>query len=877
MTNVTSSVTLAVDSTQVSKATAALGGMAAAGTSASASAEALKRGSKGASDALAETATAAKAAEGALRAKAKAEQQAADEADKAAKRQASTAARALAEAERAAQKQRNIGAQQTTQLGFQLQDFFVQIQAGQNPLTAFIQQGSQLSGVYGGAGNAFRAVTGLLTPLRLAFGGVAAVIGAAVIATEQAAGEQKAYSAAIEGTNGAVGKTRGQLQDYAREIAKTAGTTGAAADAIAQLAATGRVTGSSLLDAGLVAVRAQRLIGREVAETVKAYASLGKDPVNALLQLNEGTNFLTAALYRQVLAFKSVGNDSAAAALAQTAYSAAQKRVLDDAQANLSPLEKAFKAAKNGAADFWDAVVGLGRPESLAQQIEKASKALEKAPRRGGNAVENDKRRGGIADNRENLSRQFLAQDNASAGAAAALKEQQDALEELSASRQAARAGKDKAAAGVQLASALASIEQRRNATLLAFQRDEVDADEHQRNLLAIDRASISAQIANIDRVTAIEAARRTSSVEDKLAQETTLLALGQQRIAQAQRLSDLAAQEARGLRDVAPKSRSLGGRDALNAFKSADEANVSAFFKAEKEGALAAALALKEAQAAAQAYLDTFTLGQARELQGLTMGSAERSREQARQQIRDRYEQQRLQLEAQRRSGQIDKQRYDAELQVLEEFKGKALASYEDYVLKRLALEGEFSTGASRALADYLESGKNVAALSETAFTNAFKGAEDALVQFVTTGKTSVKGLVQSVIADLARIQIRQGLSQLLGFFAGGPAEGVSTNNTGGQLPTAGGRAIGGPVSRGSIYQVAEKGQPELLTSGGKSYLMTGAQGGQVTPATASEAAPVININVAGDATPQTVRLIAAQVQQAIARERRQRAYAGA
>ena len=41
------------------------------------------------------------------------------------------------------------------------------------------------------------------------------------------------------------------------------------------------------------------------------------DPVQALLKLNDGTNFVTAALFRQVLAYKSLGQDSAAAALAQ--------------------------------------------------------------------------------------------------------------------------------------------------------------------------------------------------------------------------------------------------------------------------------------------------------------------------------------------------------------------------------------------------------------------------------------------------------------------------------------------------------------------------------------------------------------------------------
>lgn len=54
------------------------------------------------------------------------------------------------------------------------------------------------------------------------------------------------------------------------------------------------------------------------------------------------------------------------------------------------------------------------------------------------------------------------------------------------------------------------------------------------------------------------------------------------------------------------------------------------------------------------------------------------------------------------------------------------------------------------------------------------------------------------------------------------------------GDIPYVGGRASGGGVGAHSMAQVAE-GAPELLHSGGRSYLMTGAQGGVVEPLSAS------------------------------------------
>jgi lambda family phage tail tape measure protein len=179
---------------------------------------------------------------------------------------------------------------------------------------------------------------------------------------------------------------------------------------------------------------------------------------------------------------------------------------------------------------------------------------------------------------------------------------------------------------------------------------------------------------------------------------------------------------------------------------------------------------------------------------------------------------------------------------------------------------------GASEAIRKYQEGAANTGLLIENAMTHAFQGMEDALVTFATTGKLSFKGLADSIVADITRIIIKQqiafafgvsggsaggssggiggGLTGLLGMAAGalfgtaGSAAAASsmagdsmdnmmslTNAFG----TAPGRAAGGPVSPGGLYEVNEGGLPELLAAGGKQYLMMGAQSGTVTPQAAS------------------------------------------
>ena len=96
----------------------------------------------------------------------------------------------------------------------------------------------------------------------------------------------------------------------------------------------------------------------------------------------------------------------------------------------------------------------------------------------------------------------------------------------------------------------------------------------------------------------------------------------------------------------------------------------------------------------------------------------------------------------------------------------------------RRLEASDDWRDGALRALREYSVASVNAAARAEEAVTSGLKSMEDALVQFVTTGKLEFSDLANSIIADLARIAIRQSITQplaggLLGFlgrlFGGG------------------------------------------------------------------------------------------------------------
>lgn len=95
------------------------------------------------------------------------------------------------------------------------------------------------------------------------------------------------------------------------------------------------------------------------------------------------------------------------------------------------------------------------------------------------------------------------------------------------------------------------------------------------------------------------------------------------------------------------------------------------------------------------------------------------------------------------------------------------------------------FGAGARSFLTKYAEDAANTAEQVKTVLSTAFKGAEDALVNFVTTGKLNFRDFAQSIISDLARIFIQRSIlgpiASALGsmFGSGGGATVTSSGGT--------------------------------------------------------------------------------------------------
>ena len=99
--------------------------------------------------------------------------------------------------------------------------------------------------------------------------------------------------------------------------------------------------------------------------------------------------------------------------------------------------------------------------------------------------------------------------------------------------------------------------------------------------------------------------------------------------------------------------------------------------------------------------------------------------------------------------------------------FAAQVEAIYQNMLAEARAKDLESSRvwedGLTRGFKAVLDEAEDMASQTERLVRNAFKGMEDALVSFVTTGKLDFKSLADSIISDLLRIQIRQSITQPL------------------------------------------------------------------------------------------------------------------
>ncbi|MCO1336802.1 phage tail length tape measure family protein, partial [Microbulbifer sp. OS29] len=302
------------------------------------------------------------------------------------------------------------------QLPAQITDITTSLASGMPVWLVAIQQGGQIKDSFGGTREAAKALASTIKPIPLLLGSLAAATATVVLAHEQGAAESRRYTEALILSGNAAGTNSGQLAEMSKRLDQVAGTRRQAAAALADIAQSGKLSAEQIEQVGLTAVKMQLATGRAVDKTVDDFLRLADDPVQAIAKLNEQYHFLDAAIYSNIAALQDQGNEVEAVQLALETYATEMNRRSDELVDNIGWLEKGWRGLKTAAGESWDAMLGLGRADTLEDQLERVNQRIrEQEEIRQGRRRGNVTNLGDLTAEKERLELQIQQRDEQSA------------------------------------------------------------------------------------------------------------------------------------------------------------------------------------------------------------------------------------------------------------------------------------------------------------------------------------------------------------------------------------------------------------------------------------------------------------------------------
>lgn len=668
----------------------------------------------------------------------------------------------------------------------------------------------------------------------------AAAIAALGFAYKQGSAESTAYTTALAMTGNTAGTTASQLSVMAKSVSESNGTINEAAASLALLAGSTRIPVTSFEMIATAAANFEDATDKAASETVANFEKIAKDPVKAVLALNESMNFLTVSTYEQITSLERQGRTQEAATVASKAYADSLNTVSANVKANLGVIESAWKDVADGAKGAWDAMLNVGREKSFADKMSDLERRIADFKTQG-----------------ESIGGSYGASLAANGVAKLEAEKTQLLIEKGEEDRRAAAKGftqqqEQKAVAAAEhigkVREGFQSNERKRDKEILDYRKSVEELRKRNAASPLLDEKLVAKDIQNIkDKYKDPKAA--SAGAVDLTGYNTAQNALKEIQAEYANTQKQLDAAQKAGLisqQEYLLKREALIGNErdevtaayeteiaALEAAKS--KASTTAEQRIQLDQKIADARAdmvkaqksadselevlatnelgrLKKQEQAVQTYtsalqqqVETLREQGKRAAAGLGQGDRQRGLTDQQNAIDDRFNSQKLDLANQYGDGSrgMSLDEYTQKLAALkntqQDLHDTVQANYDEMT----AAQGDWSLGASSAWQSYLESARDVAGQTKSLFTNAFSSMEDAIVNFAMTGKLSFADFTKSIIADMARIATRQAASGLLSSIAG-TALGAWLGGGGGGGATSFGSDIGGAITanaKGGVY----------------------------------------------------------------------------
>lgn len=724
-------------------------------------------------------------------------------------------------------------AQAMRQLPAQFTDIFTSLQGGMPFFTVLIQQGGQIKDSFGGVEPALKGVSQALIAMVNPYTVAAAAVGVLVYAWYDAEKQQGAYTRALVLSRNEAAASTLTLVNLAQQTSDAMQVTaGAGAEAAQAIGENGRIAERNLQAVANAAVAMKEINGAAIDETVALYAKLADDPVKNAQKLNEQVNFMTVDLYEHIKALQEQGRNQDAVTLITRAASDETVMALGKVRASQNPVVRGWKELWAEATKAWGAMqatTGFGPRAAQMQQLLLANQqdvaTMNKGVADGLGAawVYQYKQRIEVRSKEikeiaadlitERKDAEVKAAQAASVEFVSEMDDIIDAQQGKIAKKRAETAKINGEAEAARLKAQAAGlieevkkIEERRAAAVAAIEKKYEEKDrpsastgaatrtaglQGYRDDLVKEQASIAASTQTLR----AQFAARQITAEDYYSRMRELVQEGADADARSLegQIAFLHRQTVAGKEGIVVKRQLAELEARLEKVRTESAAKLTVLAAEEQAAAKTRANVVAAYAAALEASNDALRRHVAARVAQVGMGDREYE---IQQRINDAYDDRSdklNQLVLQRNAGQIDERTFEEEKAVLYAKTLDRIMAIRDGYQELQEAEGNWLLGASAAWENYRQQAGNSAQQMGNVVGSVFSGLEDVWVQFTKTGKFSFSDMTRSILADLARIQIRQAIAGAGGSWLGGMLGALSgsINATGNALVTGGTSAI--------------------------------------------------------------------------------------
>ena len=699
-----------------------------------------------------------------------------------------------------------ITARQLQALSYQTTDIVTGLASGQAAWLVLLQQGGQLKDQFGSVTNVFRALAQTITPLKLGIGAIGAVITTVAVAAYKAAQEHNEFRKTLALTGNTAALTWARAAQIAADASqKTGASLGMSREAVLEFAKTGAFTAESFQQVTEAVVAMARVTGEGVGEIAKRFAAARGNVAQFAAELNRSYDILDVATFKQIQNLVAQGKEQEAINLLSRQFATTiESRVIPQ----MGGWAEAFKPVIDKASELWAKLKDVVSLSSvpLEQQLGKVeariaelNAIIEKGggsrATRGDRILADDARTelGRLNQQRFNLRAQLSAQsaydkDNADRRAKA-----QKEIDDLLNGTYDARLAGQRSYLQVLAAQEKASLDRQQRELERSYQQREITAVEYRQRAIAIERGRLNSEEQQIRRQIGVESARNQKDEKDRLAVSASINAL-KAKLIELKNKRDQLEEDYRNFKVGVP-----GALDVLESPQTAfRQAELKATQEMEKELRRLDEQEDRErqrrvqqserygAQLVDQNRLMGASLIKDRQAAGKAMIRADQEEWERRLNIAERKADEQAEIEKTlaefrqqlKRDPRLSESDIDAAVLArrgyLEQLAADRIRTIVDdlarwRVLRERILTEQLKPEWQRRLEEY----ENVEQLMRDAHDRTMdrltQGSEDAFVEMVSTGKTSIKSLVNIINQEMARIAWQRFLARpAANFFEG-------------------------------------------------------------------------------------------------------------